>query len=218
MLERRARRAAGRVRRRRRRRGAAVRAGTCALVTSRRWRRRSAVDVVLPAAARPLRRRRHGAGTARAGGLPYVGAGVLGSAVAMDKIMMKRDVRGGRAARCARYLAFRDGHDVDDVRRRGRGRARAPVLREAVEHGLVGRRVEGARPRGARRRDRARARSSTSGCSPRSASPGGRSRSACSATTRPRRRCPARWSRRPTSTTTPTSTKTGRPSCSCPRR
>jgi D-alanine--D-alanine ligase len=43
-------------------------------------------------------------------GLPYVGAGVVGSAVGMDKVMMKRAF-----AACglpiARYASFRDGHD-----------------------------------------------------------------------------------------------------------
>jgi D-alanine-D-alanine ligase len=43
-------------------------------------------------------------------GLPYVGSGVVGSAVGMDKVMMKRAF-----AACglpiARYASFRDGHD-----------------------------------------------------------------------------------------------------------
>ena len=43
-------------------------------------------------------------------GLPYVGAGVVGSAVGMDKVMMKRAF-----AACglpiAKYASFRDGHD-----------------------------------------------------------------------------------------------------------
>src|SRR5213083_3212462 len=44
-------------------------------------------------------------------GLPYVGAGVLGSAVAMDKIMMKRAFAAAGLP-FARYLTRRDGHDV----------------------------------------------------------------------------------------------------------
>jgi len=44
-------------------------------------------------------------------GLPYVGAGVLGSAVAMDKIMMKRAFAAAGLP-YARYLTLRDGHDV----------------------------------------------------------------------------------------------------------
>ncbi len=43
--------------------------------------------------------------------LPYVGAGVLGSAVAMDKIAMKRMFAAAGLAQPA-YLAFRDGHDT----------------------------------------------------------------------------------------------------------
>ena len=66
------------------------------------------------------------------------------------------------------------------------------MLREAVEHGLVGRRVEGARrARSSTPRSRTRS-STTSGSSRRRRSSGARSRSACSATIRPRRRCPAR--------------------------
>jgi D-alanine-D-alanine ligase len=44
-------------------------------------------------------------------GLPYVGAGVLGSAVAMDKIMMKRAFAAAGLP-FANYLTLRDGHDV----------------------------------------------------------------------------------------------------------
>jgi len=43
--------------------------------------------------------------------LPYVGSGVLGSAVGMDKIMMKRAFAAGRLP-TPNHLAFRDGHDV----------------------------------------------------------------------------------------------------------
>jgi D-alanine-D-alanine ligase len=44
-------------------------------------------------------------------GLPYVGAGVLGSAVGMDKIMMKRAFAAAGLP-FAHYLAMRDGHDA----------------------------------------------------------------------------------------------------------
>jgi D-alanine-D-alanine ligase len=46
------------------------------------------VDVVFPC-ARHLRRGRHHPGVAGDGGLAYVGAGVLGSSLGMDKIAMK---------------------------------------------------------------------------------------------------------------------------------
>jgi D-alanine-D-alanine ligase len=43
-------------------------------------------------------------------GLPYVGSGVVGSAVAMDKVMMKRAF-AAEGLPSARTVAFRDGHD-----------------------------------------------------------------------------------------------------------
>src|SRR5262249_27188391 len=44
--------------------------------------------------------------------LPYVGSGVVGSAVAMDKIMMKRAFEACGLP-SARSYDFRDGHDLD---------------------------------------------------------------------------------------------------------
>ena len=41
-------------------------------------------------AARPPRRRRHGAGRAGAAAHPYTGSGVMASAIAIDKVMTKR--------------------------------------------------------------------------------------------------------------------------------
>ena len=77
-------------------------------------------------------------------GLPYVGAGVLGSAVGMDKIMMKRAFAApGSRSRATSRSATATTSTRSPIG--GRGRARVAVLREAVEHGLVGRRVEGAR-------------------------------------------------------------------------
>src|SRR5438445_1956914 len=43
-------------------------------------------------------------------GLPYVGSGVIGSAVGMDKVMMKRAFAACRLP-IATYASFRDGHD-----------------------------------------------------------------------------------------------------------
>ena len=45
-------------------------------------------------------------------GVPYVGSGVVGSAVAMDKVMMKRAFAAANLD-VARWLPFREGHDVD---------------------------------------------------------------------------------------------------------
>jgi D-alanine-D-alanine ligase len=45
-------------------------------------------------------------------GVPYVGSGVVGSAVAMDKVMMKHAFTAA-GLELAAWLAFREGHDVD---------------------------------------------------------------------------------------------------------
>ena len=60
-------------------------------------------------------------------------------------------VRGRRDSPHLRTWRSRDGHDLRRVHAARRGRARLPVLREARQPGLVGRRLEGARPRPARR-------------------------------------------------------------------
>ena len=68
------------------------------------------IDVVLPLLHGPYGEDGTVQGLMELAGLPYVGAGVLGSAVGMDKIAMKRML-----AACGlphpRYLGFRDGHD-----------------------------------------------------------------------------------------------------------
>ncbi len=101
-------------------------------------------------AARHLRRRRHGAGLLDLAGLPYVGSGVLGSAVGMDKDMQKR-------------LFLQAGLPVGDflaVPRSEWEKARAKVscagaqevplsgVREAGDAGLVGGHDQGARRQG----------------------------------------------------------------------
>jgi D-alanine-D-alanine ligase len=70
-----------------------------------------AVDVVLPLLHGPYGEDGTVQGLLELAGLPYVGAGVLGSAVAMDKIMMKRAFAAAGLP-FARYLTLRDGHDV----------------------------------------------------------------------------------------------------------
>lgn len=78
------------------------------------------IDVVLPLLHGPYGEDGTIQGLLETVGLPYVGSGVLGSAVGMDKIMMKRAF-----AACGlptpRYLALRDGHPVapfcDEVER-----------------------------------------------------------------------------------------------------
>ena len=85
---------------------------------------RGDVDVVIPLLHGPYGEDGTVQGVLELAGLPYVGAGVLGSAVAMDKIAMKQmlaaagldTARGLDAARRARRRR---------VRRARRGRARA---------------------------------------------------------------------------------------------
>ncbi|MGQ0823549.1 MAG: D-alanine--D-alanine ligase family protein [Actinomycetota bacterium] len=69
------------------------------------------VDVVLPLLHGPYGEDGTVQGLLELAGLPYVGSGVLGSAVSMDKIMMKRAFAAAGIA-TARFLALRDGHDA----------------------------------------------------------------------------------------------------------
>jgi D-alanine-D-alanine ligase len=69
-------------------------------------------DVVLPLVHGPYGEDGTLQGLFELAGVPYVGSGVTGSAVAMDKIMMKRAfVAAGLTI--AEWRAFRDGGDVD---------------------------------------------------------------------------------------------------------
>jgi D-alanine--D-alanine ligase len=68
------------------------------------------VDVVLPLLHGPYGEDGTVQGLFELADLPYVGAGVLGSALAMDKIAMKAAFRAAGLA-TARALPFRDGHD-----------------------------------------------------------------------------------------------------------
>ena len=70
-----------------------------------------AVDVVLPLLHGPYGEDGTVQGLLELAGLPYVGAGVLGSAVSMDKIMMKRAFVAAGLPQ-ARYLALRDSGDA----------------------------------------------------------------------------------------------------------
>jgi D-alanine--D-alanine ligase len=70
------------------------------------------VDVVFPLLHGPYGEDGTVQGRLELAGLPYVGSGVVGSAVAMDKVMMKRAFAACGLA-TARHLVFRDGHDLD---------------------------------------------------------------------------------------------------------
>ena len=96
------------------------------------------VDVVFPLLHGPYGEDGTVQGLLELADLPVRRSGVVGSAVAMDKVMMKRALRRRRAAVRA------DGRVPRRPRPRrargaGRGRARLPVLREAGQPRLVGR-------------------------------------------------------------------------------
>jgi D-alanine-D-alanine ligase len=67
-------------------------------------------DVVLPLLHGPYGEDGTVQGLLELAGLPYVGSGVVGSAVGMDKVMMKRAFTACGLP-IARYASFRDGHD-----------------------------------------------------------------------------------------------------------
>jgi D-alanine-D-alanine ligase len=69
------------------------------------------VDVVLPLLHGPYGEDGTVQGLLELAGLPYVGSGVLGSAVGMDKIMMKRAFAAAGLP-FARFRSLRDGHDA----------------------------------------------------------------------------------------------------------
>ncbi len=75
------------------------------------------VDVVLPLLHGPYGEDGTVQGLLELAALPYVGSGVLGSAVGMDKVMMKRAFAAGGLA-TPRHLAFRDGRDLAAFRAR----------------------------------------------------------------------------------------------------
>src|SRR6185369_16607153 len=69
-------------------------------------------DVVVPLLHGPYGEDGTVQGLFELAGVPYVGAGVVGSAVAMDKVMMKRAFSAAGLP-MARWLSLRDGHDRD---------------------------------------------------------------------------------------------------------
>src|SRR6185369_5925951 len=69
-------------------------------------------DVVLPLLHGPYGEDGTVQGLFELAGVPYVGSGVVGSAVAMDKVMMKRAFAACGLPTPA-HLAWRDGHDLD---------------------------------------------------------------------------------------------------------
>ena len=90
-------------------------------------------------------------------GVPFVGSGVLGSALCMDKLKCK-DVLAAHGIPQVPWVGLRDTEQADAARLRRRRRAPLPAVREAGEPRLVGRREPGRRCRRARRRRRPRRR------------------------------------------------------------
>jgi D-alanine--D-alanine ligase len=72
-----------------------------------------AVDVVFPLLHGPYGEDGTVQGLLELAGLPYVGAGVLGSAIGQDKVAMKRMFAAAHLL-TPRHLAHRAGHDVDE--------------------------------------------------------------------------------------------------------
>jgi D-alanine-D-alanine ligase len=70
------------------------------------------VDVVLPLLHGPYGEDGTVQGLFELADVAYVGSGVVGSAVAMDKVMMKRAFAAAGLA-TPRHVVFRDGHDAD---------------------------------------------------------------------------------------------------------
>jgi D-alanine-D-alanine ligase len=70
----------------------------------------TAFDVVLPLLHGPYGEDGTVQGLFELAGMPYVGSGVVGSAAAMDKVLMKHAFEAVGLA-MARWLSFRDGHD-----------------------------------------------------------------------------------------------------------
>jgi D-alanine-D-alanine ligase len=70
-------------------------------------------DVVVPLLHGPYGEDGTVQGLFELAGVPYVGSGVVGSAVAMDKVMMKRAFAAAGLATPA-HLALRDGHDLGE--------------------------------------------------------------------------------------------------------
>jgi D-alanine-D-alanine ligase len=75
--------------------------------------RATEVDVVIPLLHGPYGEDGTVQGVLELAGLPYVGAGVLGSAIAMDKVAMKQ-MFASAGLTTARALTLREGHDVEE--------------------------------------------------------------------------------------------------------
>ena len=155
---------------------------------------RAPIDVVVPGPARAVRRGRRDPGLLELAGVPYVGAGVLGSAVGMDKAVQKVLFAAAGLPvvphEVVREPEWREDPEGVAARALTLG---VPGLREAGDPRLLGRDHEGRRPRRARRRDgRGVPVRPQGGGRARRSSRSARSSAPCSATTSRSRRSPAR--------------------------
>ena len=132
-------RAARRVRRRGRAGATAERAAHRRSCRDRRGAAGSTPDVVFPLLHGPYGEDGTVQGLLELADLPYVGAGVLGSAVGDGQDHDEARVRGGRAAAGARHSRCATATTVDAFAARVEAELGLPALREAREHGLVGR-------------------------------------------------------------------------------
>ena len=98
-------------------------------------------DVVFPVLHGPFGEDGTVQGLLEIADVPYVGAGVLASAVCMDKLTFK-DLMARAGVPQVDYVGLRDGDDA-----LGRGAARPAGVRQAVAARIVGGHLEGLRAR-----------------------------------------------------------------------
>ncbi len=175
------------------------------------------LDVVFPVLHGPYGEDGTVQGLLELANLPYVGCGVLASAVGMDKAMMKVVFAQHGLAQVDYAVVLRSEwvRNRAGVRDGPAGKAAPAAVRQAGQPGLERRHLEGPRRQRARRRPRPRRRLRSQDRRRSRASPTpARSSAPSSATIRRRPRSPARSSRRASSTTTrrSISTKARRPS------
>ena len=85
------------------------------------------VDVVIPLLHGPYGEDGTVQGVLELAGLPYVGSGVLGSAIAMDKVAMKQ-MFAAAGLETARALVLRDGHGIEEFARRAEAELGLPCF------------------------------------------------------------------------------------------
>ena len=157
----------------------------------------SRIDVVFPVLHGPYGEDGTVQGLLELANVPYVGAGVLGSAVGMDKAVMKALFAAANLPIVPHLTVLRRDweRDAAGITRRRRPRPAVSGVRQARQSRVERRHLEGDVGRRPRRRHEAGARLRPQGGRSRRACPTrARSSAPCWATTTPRRRCRARSS------------------------